>query len=52
MGLFYFLTTYFLKLGFLDGKVGWTFNSLKRRYFNEVRLKIQESRENLAAQRN
>jgi hypothetical protein len=31
-----------LKKGFLDGKAGWTFNRLKRRYFDEIRLKIVE----------
>jgi glycosyltransferase involved in cell wall biosynthesis len=44
LGLVYFMASYFLKLGFLDGRVGWTFNRLKMRYFNDIRLKIRELR--------
>lgn len=36
----YWFVAYVLKKGFLDGKAGWTFNHLKRRYFDEIRRKI------------
>ncbi|MBX3441665.1 MAG: glycosyltransferase family 2 protein [Planctomyces sp.] len=39
---FYFATTYFAKLGFLDGWTGWVFNQFKLRYFQDIRLKIRE----------
>lgn len=32
------------KLGLLDGRAGWTLARLKRRYFDEIRLKILELR--------
>ncbi len=38
----YFLGSYIAKGGFLDGRVGWTFNRLKKRYFEDIRLKIRE----------
>ena len=41
LGLFFFVVTYFLKRGFLDGKVGWTFARLKARYFSDIRRKIR-----------
>jgi glycosyltransferase involved in cell wall biosynthesis len=40
----YFCVSYFAKQGFLDGEAGWVFARLKFRYFDEVRLKIRESR--------
>lgn len=40
----YFLTSYVLKRGFLDGWAGWYFAHLKMRYFQEIRLKILENR--------
>ena len=42
LGALYFLVGYVLKKGFLDGIAGWTFNRLKMRYFDEIRLKILE----------
>jgi hypothetical protein len=36
----YFATTYFLKLGFLDGAAGFHYAFLKLLYFYEIRLKI------------
>jgi glycosyltransferase involved in cell wall biosynthesis len=44
LGWIYWAVAYFLKKGFLDGRAGWTFNRLKRRYFDEIRLKILEER--------
>ena len=38
----YFLTNYFLKLGFLDGREGLVFSLLKAIYFFEIRCKIKE----------
>jgi len=38
----YFLTSYVLKRGFLDGRAGWVFAKMKFRYFEEIRLKIRE----------
>ncbi|MGC6458304.1 MAG: glycosyltransferase family 2 protein [Akkermansiaceae bacterium] len=38
----YWFVSYILKKGFLDGKVGWRFASLKRRYFCDIQLKIDE----------
>ena len=45
LGWVYWSVAYGLKKGFLDGRAGWTFNRLKRRYFDEIRLKIREDRE-------
>lgn len=42
LGPLYFLVGYVAKRGFLDGAQGWTFNRLKMRYFDEIRLKIRE----------
>lgn len=42
LGWMYFAVSYVLKKGFLDGRAGWVFASLKRRYFSEIRLKIKE----------
>jgi glycosyltransferase involved in cell wall biosynthesis len=41
----YFFTTYVAKGGFLDGISGWRFARLKRRYFQDIRLKIIDGRE-------
>jgi len=38
----YFLVSYLLKRGFLDGSAGWHFNRLKKRYFDDIRAKILE----------
>jgi glycosyltransferase involved in cell wall biosynthesis len=40
----YFLTCLFAKGGVLDGAAGWRFAAMKRRYFQDVRLKILEHR--------
>ena len=40
----YFAASYVGKLGFLDGRAGWTFARLKSRYFDDIRLKIVEKR--------
>lgn len=37
----YFLTSFFMKQGFLDGVAGWRFARLKMRYFQRIRLKIR-----------
>lgn len=39
----YFIASYLLKRGFLDGSAGWHFNWLKKRYFHDIRAKIRES---------
>jgi glycosyltransferase involved in cell wall biosynthesis len=39
----YFWTCVVVKGGFLDGMTGWRFAAMKHRYFQDVRLKIQES---------
>jgi glycosyltransferase involved in cell wall biosynthesis len=44
LGWVYWFVAYVLKKGFLDGRAGWTFNRMKRRYFDEIRLKICEHR--------
>lgn len=41
----YFWTCLVVKGGFLDGLAGWRFAAMKRRYFQDVRLKIQEQRD-------
>ena len=38
----YFIVSYFLKRGFLDGTVGFHFALMKAIYFYQIRLKIQE----------
>lgn len=38
----YFMATYFLKRGFLDGQVGFYFALMKAIYFFQIRLKIRE----------
>lgn len=40
---FYFLSTYVLKRGFMDGYAGWVFAHFKRRYYADIRLKIREA---------
>ena len=39
----YFIVSYFLKKGFIDGAVGFHFSLLKAVYFYQIRLKILES---------
>lgn len=48
LGWLYFLVSYFLKGGFRDGRAGWNFAGLKRRYFAEIRLKIMENEAGIA----
>jgi glycosyltransferase involved in cell wall biosynthesis len=38
----YFMVSYFLKKGFIDGAVGFHFSLLKAVYFYQIRLKIRE----------
>jgi len=40
----YFMVSYFLKKGFIDGAVGFHFSLLKAVYFYQIRLKIMEER--------
>ena len=40
----YFIVSYFLKKGFLDGAVGFHFTLMKAIYFYQIRLKIKERR--------
>lgn len=40
----YWAAAVWLKKGFLDGRNGFRFGLMKRRYFQEIRLKIQEIR--------
>lgn len=40
----YWAVSTWLKKGFLDGKAGLHLGALKRRYFKEIRLKIQEAK--------
>jgi glycosyltransferase involved in cell wall biosynthesis len=42
LGHLYFWTCVVGKRGFLDGVAGWRFAAMKRRYFQDVRLKILE----------
>lgn len=44
LGWFYWFVSVWLKRGFLDGRNGFRFGMLKRRYFEEIRLKIEEAR--------
>lgn len=44
LGSFYFLISYVQKKGFLDGAEGFRFAKMKKRYFEEIRLKIIEAR--------
>ena len=43
LGWLYFSVAYIMKRGFLDGRAGWTFNRLKLRYFEDIRIKIREA---------
>ena len=38
----YFITSYFLKRGFIDGTIGFHFALMKAIYFYQIRLKIKE----------
>ena len=46
----YFLLTFIVKLGFMDGRAGFVFAALKRQYYSHIRLKIRELRDERAAQ--
>jgi len=41
---FYWTVSVWLKRGFLDGKNGMYFGLLKKRYFEEIRLKIIDAK--------
>lgn len=41
----YFIYIYFLKFGFLDGRAGYVYASLKKQYFFTIKAKIDELRE-------
>ena len=41
VGFFYFLVSYFIKLGFLDGLAGFRFAWLKGRYLDDIRVEIR-----------
>jgi len=45
----YFITSYILKMGFLDGVAGLRFALMKWRYFYDIRLKIKEQQTRPAA---
>ena len=45
----YFMISFFAKRGFLDGRSGLVFASLKREYYSHIRLKILEMRKNKQA---
>ena len=44
----YFIHAFVLKKGFLDGRAGFVFASLKREYYSHIRLKILEIRNKAA----
>lgn len=44
LGVFYFLVSYLLKSGFLDGRAGFQLARYKARYFRNIRRKIKEKR--------
>ena len=44
LGLFYFLVSYVLKSGFMDGRAGFHLACHKARYFRNIRRKIKEKR--------
>jgi len=46
----YFVIGYVIKCGFLDGLAGLRFALFKRRYFSDIRLKIQEAQRNETSQ--
>lgn len=41
---FYWMVSVVIKRGFLDGRAGASLGRMKRHYFQEVRMKVQESR--------
>ena len=41
LGSFYFLIFYIFKKGFLDGRVGFRFAWMKKRYFEDIRCRIR-----------
>jgi len=43
--LAYFVLSYIVKRGFLDGRAGWVFAKLKSQYYYHIQLKIREARE-------
>lgn len=45
LGPLYFLYSYFYKLGFLDGKLGFIYAAYKMQYFFNVKAKIEELRQ-------
>lgn len=45
LGWLYWSMAYVWKRGFLDGRAGFVFNFLKRRYFSEIRSRIRERQE-------
>jgi glycosyltransferase involved in cell wall biosynthesis len=45
LGPFFFLYSFFFKLGFLDGKRGFIFSLCKMMYFLQIKMKIEELRE-------
>lgn len=49
LGHLYFWSCVLVKGGFLDGVAGWRFAAMKRRYFQDVRLKILEPTPTVAA---
>lgn len=44
LGRFYFLYIYFVRLGILDGKTGYIYAQLKKQYFFNIKLKIEEAK--------
>lgn len=46
LGPMYFCYSYFYKLGFLDGKIGFIYAAYKMQYFFNVKAKIEEIRMN------
>lgn len=45
LGPFFFLYSFFIKLGFLDGKRGFIFSLCKMTYFLQIKMKIEELRD-------
>ena len=46
LGPMYFCYSYFYKLGFLDGEIGFIYAAYKMQYFFNVKAKIEEIRMN------
>lgn len=42
--LAYFVMSYIVKRGFLDGRAGWTLAHMKAQYYWQIKLKIKEAR--------